>query len=114
MTRSSEKIDSISEGCKREKNARASQFGCVLGFIIIILMRFLQAKYIFLYHKIRDHFRILISLVPALVVLCMILCVHFKSMLYRIFLCILMNPVCWGEREKLSRFSSYVNPSKSS
>lgn len=41
MTRSSEKIYSISEGCKREKNARESQFGHVLRFIIIILMRFL-------------------------------------------------------------------------
>lgn len=113
MTRSSEKIDSISEGCKRQKNARESQFGHVLCFIII-LMRFLQTKYIFLYHKIRDHFTTLVSLVPVLVVLCMIFCMRYKSMLYCIFLCILMNPVCWGEREKLSRFSSYVNPSKSS
>lgn len=39
-----------------------------------------------------------INLISACVFLCTVFCTHYKSTLYRIFLCILMIPVCRGER----------------
>lgn len=43
-----------------------------------------------------------IGVISACVVLCMVFCMRYTLILHCIFLCILMNPVCRGERERSS------------